>query len=162
MAVEKERKFLITCWPGNAIPNEFLSKQCVGIMHHIKQGYLMLQDGKQLRVRITDYTHATWAYKVGTEVDDERYEFEYEIPLQDAMQMMDTADLKIEKYRTKTQFKGLQIDIDFYQNSLVIAEIEMPFSGFVLRDDYIPDYIGVDVTGDKSYSNIELARKFSK
>ena len=158
MAIEKERKFLISenAFGFKSLPDNFVKEHCGGKSYHIKQAYVMITESKQLRVRITDDKAASWAYKVDTNVLDERYEFEYPLPLEDAHTMMKTTNLKLEKIRIKTKHNGLDVDIDLYPNNLLIAEIEIP-EGYVFTQADIPAYCGPEVTKDKKYSNIDIA-----
>ena len=75
MALEIERKFLVL---DDSYKHEAFSKS------HIQQGYICSERGRTVRIRIRD-THAYVTIK-GPSVDGglARYEFEYEIPMDDA------------------------------------------------------------------------------
>ena len=156
MAIEKERKFLYI--GDHPVGFSLLCKKS----QHIKQGYLMLEDGNELRVRIISersfYQNVvagalsaflTYKQKISKE---ERYEFEYEIPYPDGRMLFELAKYKLTKTRYKTEFKGNTVDIDFYPSGLKVVEIEFD-------DDLteLPDYCGEELTGNKEYSNIALA-----
>jgi CYTH domain-containing protein len=146
MPKEIERKFLIANRP---VPYDG------AIGKHLKQGYVMLSKDKQLRVRIIDDKKAYMCLKYTSNFV--RDEYEYEIPLVDAIEIYDKC-----KYRlTKTRFtmkKKYTIDIDVYLSGLVVIEVE--FKNEKDANDFIPlDWMGTEVTGDKNYSNISIAKK---
>jgi CYTH domain-containing protein len=149
MAKEIERKFLIANRPVpyDGIRGKFL-----------KQGYVMLSKDKQLRVRIIDEKKAFICLKyTSTFIRDE---YEYEIPLLDAIEIYD----KCEYTLTKTRFtmkRKYTIDIDVYDNGLVIIEVE--FKNADDANTFVPlDWMGTEVTGNKKYSNITIAKENKK
>jgi len=111
----------------------------------------MFEENKHLRVRIVDDTKSFICFK--TLLDDvERIEYEYEIPIEDALEMYKTTIYKIEKTRYSTEYKGNKIDIDCFDKSTVVAEIEF-------TDNFeIPPYLGEEITNVKEYSNIWRAK----
>ncbi len=147
MNLEKERKFLVDEVPVhllNSIPIE------------IKQGYLMLdkESGKQLRVRIVNDEYALIAYKFNVDIES-KFEFEYDIPLLDGVKLYDNAICTITKTRYSETHNGLHIDIDVYNNNLIVAEIE--YDEKELDLNIIPAYCKKEITGVKEYSNIYMA-----
>lgn len=141
LMIERERKFLL---------KEIPSRISVG--NTIKQGYLLIDSDKHLRVRIIDNTKAKLTFKI-VHSTIERSEFEYDIPLEDAIQMLNGTNIKLEKTRYTTYFSNNRVDIDIYPNGLQVVEIEFvePFAD-------IPDYCGDEITGISKYSNIEIAK----
>lgn len=137
--IEKERKFLLKYLP------EYDKIQ------HIKQGYLLLEGNKHLRVRIIDDSDALLTYKLICD-DRTKIEYEYNIPISDGLEMYKSTDKIVEKVRYKTTFNGMNVDIDVYGNGISVVEIEY--------DDeltMLPDYCGDEVTGLSEYSNIRMA-----
>lgn len=117
----------------------------------IKQGYLMFQDNKQLRVRIIDDKKAFLTFKTfhNSKV---RTEYEYEIPVLEAIEMFETAICRLHKTRYKKTFQGNNVDIDVYPDGLSVVEIE--YEQELLS---IPDYCGEEITGLSQYSNVSIA-----
>ena len=149
--VEKERKFL----PKDkySLQEELVSMQTPDF---IQQGYLMIQDNQHLRVRVVDNSQGFLCMKIGSGI--ERQEFEYEIPLEDAKEMMDNCLYKLDKTRFTTSHNSNHVDVDFYMDGTVVIEIEFKKE---LGPDDIPEYCGEEITGEEKYSNIFLAKKFS-
>ncbi|WP_219119437.1 hypothetical protein, partial [Klebsiella pneumoniae] len=61
----------------------------VDTTRNIEQGYLILGGNKHLRVRIIDDLSAFIAFKIGAGI--ERNEYEYQVPIEDAREMMSIA-----------------------------------------------------------------------
>lgn len=148
MAKEIERKFLIRdeAWKVQAASSASLL-----------QAYIAIGDNRNVRVRIKDGMSATLTIKLGhnTLVRDE---FEYEIPVSDAEELVGAAiGTVIEKTRHEVPFQGKTFEIDVYHGfyaGLVVAEVEL-----ASEDDPVPqaDWLGQEVTGDQRYSNMMLA-----
>lgn len=154
MPIERERKFLVKYFPN--IAYEYKKE--------ISQGYLMVNSNQQLRVRIVNKEKAYIAYKKDISLG-ERYEFEYEIPIDDAVVLLDQCPYKLHKTRYIFKDKNLLIEIDVYPDSLFVAEIEFPdhlsLENFMSDSNNLPNYIGEDITGFFEYANIFLAKKYS-
>ncbi len=89
-----------------------------------------------------------------------RLEFEYEIPLADANEMLDTLCHKplIEKIRRKVEYGGLLWEIDEFlgENAgLVVAEVELTDENQAVS---LPHWVGEEVTGDRRYYNAMLSQ----
>ena len=138
--IEKEKKFILKYLPTGLIPIK------------IKQGYLMFDKKKQFRVRIIDDKKAYIAYKVKIDKNT-RSEFEYEIPISDAINLYNSTDIKLEKTRYKTTFEGNIVDIDVYPDGMKVVEVE--YENELVS---IPPYCGDEVTGNKSFSNLSIAK----
>ena len=87
-----------------------------------------------------------------------RAEYEYEISVSDANEMLDSLCEKpiIEKNRTKIEYKGLIWEVDefFGENEgLIFAEVELDSED---QDIALPEWIGEEVTGDPKYYNSNL------
>lgn len=148
MGTEIERKFLVrgTAWRIDA----------TGVRYC--QGYLNLSAARTVRVRtFGDRGFLTVKGPVNGLV---RREYEYEIPLQDAREMLEMLCEKplIIKDRYKIGHEGFVWEVDqFYgeNRGLVLAEIELEKPG---QDVPLPDWIAGEVSGDSRYSNASLVR----
>lgn len=151
MAVETERKFLVK---GNGWKKGIIKTI------NIRQGYLSKTRNNTVRIRITDD-------KAYITVKGKRYnlscpEFEYEIPVADAEQMIALSITPvIEKTRYIVNDSRLTWDVDVFKGineGLVMAEIE-----FVSANNpngvinIVPKWIGTEVSYDKRYTNTYLA-----
>lgn len=147
MALEIEHKFLVS---GNAYRT--LAEPVL-----YRQGYLFIDDKKEMRVRIAgEESFITIKSKIN---DTVRQEFEYSIPTEDALHMLNEscADLIIEKYRYRIPFAGKIWEVDEFLNrnaGLVVAEIELEYEGESFEK---PDWIRQEVSGDNRYLNAALA-----
>ncbi|RYY72230.1 MAG: CYTH domain-containing protein [Chitinophagaceae bacterium] len=148
MGLEIERKFLIdkTLW-------EQLPKS-PGKLY--RQGYLTNDPGKTIRVRQT----ATTSYLTikGRNVGAVRPEFEYEIPGEDATELLDKfshSEISKIRYEIKVGNHTWEVDEFLGENTgLIVAEIEL------LSEDEsfeLPAWIGKEVTADNKYYNSQLA-----
>lgn len=146
MAIEKERKFKLK-WLPEGLP-------CV----KIRQGYVMFDGKKHMRVRIMDDYMSRLTIKTIL-TPTERVEYEYDIPLKDAEEMYAATNIKLEKTRYITLFEGNHVDIDVYPNGLGVVEIEYTDYNPIIN---VPSYCGVEVTGQKKYSNIAMAKRNAK
>ena len=146
MATEIERKFLdqSAAWKGLAPAVAFC------------QGYLSTAPGRTVRVRIAgDRAFVTIK---GPAVELARAEFEYEVPVADARQMLDTLCERplIEKTRTRIALGSHTWEVDEFggENAgLVIAEIELRSADERFER---PAWLGAEVTGDPRYNNSAL------
>ena len=148
MSIEKERKFLLKELPEN------FNEMDIFADYEIEQGYLMFGDDKELRVRIIkgrwhNETMITYKSKID---ETSRNEYEYRIPMKDAISLMNSTKIKLKKRRRMVEVDGLEITIDDYPNGLRIAEIE--YTDELVK---IPGWLGEDVTNNKMYSNLEIA-----
>jgi len=148
MGVEIEKKFLMASddWRGLD----------AGQMY--RQGYLNSEKGRTVRVRVAG-AHGYLTIK-GPAVVGVRAEYEYEIPLADAVEMLETLCLRplIEKRRYRIGFKGFVWEVDefFADNAgLIMAEIELPTPDTSFEK---PPWIGQEVTNDPRYTNAALSR----
>lgn len=150
--IEKEKKFLVEELPNfiTALP---------GIL--ISQGYLILSRDAQLRVRtIVDENNKTFGYICYKKIigKEERLEYEYEIPFEDAYNLLEACEQKLTKYRrTIKESSDYHLDIDIYPNinNLIVCEIEYRNK---FKNSYIPEFCTKEITGVKKYSNIFLAK----
>ena len=148
MAQEIERKFLVL---DPSYKHEAFSSS------HIRQGYICSERGRTVRIRIRD-TKAYITIK-GPSVDNglSRYEFEQEIPLNDAEQLMQLCEPGIidkTRWLVKSGLHTFEVDEFFGDNEgLVMAEVELKSIDDI---PVIPHFIGKEVTGDRRYYNSQL------
>ena len=147
MAVEIERKFLVA--------NDQWRKSVTGSVH-IRDGLVAYENGKKVRVRITD-GRATLTLK-GYREGIARGEFEYPIPLSDAEDIIGTmcGGQTLEKRRHSLLFEGMRWEVDVYEGLLagvVLAEVEMKSASQIVA---IPGWIGQEVTGDPKYRKVNM------
>lgn len=146
MAQEIERKFLVD--------QDKLGELNCGIA--IKQGYVPTSDKTAVRVRVMgDQAFLTLK---GENRGAVRTEFEYEIPLDDAEQMLTElcTGPKVDKTRYLiTHDKHLwELDIFSGENQgLVVAEVELNHEDETVT---LPKWVASEVTGDPKYYNSNL------
>ncbi|KQZ01376.1 hypothetical protein ASD45_11340 [Pseudolabrys sp. Root1462] len=147
MGVEIERKFLVA---SEAWRDEVASHS------DIRQGYLAVNGGNTVRVRIKDDAAFLTVKSAGPAI--RRQEFEYPIPLNDAEALLALrCGRLIEKRRHVVPHGALRFEVDVFSGDLaglVIAEIELPdeTTAFVR-----PAWLGEEVTDDPRYANASLA-----
>ena len=126
----------------------------------IRQAYIFEAPGKSLRIRIRIRgNRAILTMKAGKKTL-KREEFEYEIPLADGETLYKKyGEYFIEKTRYTIKEGKLAWEIDEFHGSLeglIMAEVE-------LEDEHqqvnLPEWVEKEVTEDKSYLNINLAKK---
>ena len=149
MGVEIEKKFLLA--------NDGWRGLDAGRLY--RQGYLNSEKGRTVRVRTVE--ERGYLTIKGPPVAGARAEYEYEIPLADALEMLATLCLRplIEKRRHRIAFKGFVWEVDEFfadNDGLVVAEIELAAPDQPFEK---PLWIGEEVTGDPRYTNAALSRK---
>lgn len=148
MAKEIERKFLVRTdgWRAKAVSRALL-----------KQGYVASMDDRSVRIRILDGNSARLTMKIGR-TSMTRDEFEYDIPVADAEELMERAiGIVIEKTRYRVPHEGFVWEVDVFggaHRGLIIAEVEMKSES---DTPPLPAWLGREVTGDFRYSNQALA-----
>ncbi|MBI3133813.1 MAG: CYTH domain-containing protein [Bacteroidetes bacterium] len=148
MGVEIERKYLVNRDKWNIV------EKPKGNL--FRQGYLVTDPTKTIRVRLTD--SAGFLTIKGLSVGATRPEFEYEIPQDEASQLLDTfsvTDLK--KIRYEILFNGKLWEVDEFLGDnlgLIVAEIELKSESEIFE---LPDWIDKEVTGDEKYYNSNLS-----
>lgn len=146
MALEIEHKYLVISDEYRAMSSESV---------RIRQGYLNRRPEGTVRVRIKG-TKAFLTVK-GRTSGDTRLEFEYEVPVREAEQMLQMCDgAEIDKTRYLVRYGDHTWEVDEFhglRQGLVVAEIELDES----RHDYrLPPFVGREVTGDPKYYNSNL------
>jgi CYTH domain-containing protein len=89
-----------------------------------------------------------------------RSEFEYPIPIEDAVELLQTLCQPplIEKTRYRIEHGGLVWEVDEFMGDnagLVVAEVELKSVDQVID---LPDWIGAEVSSDRRYFNSNLAK----
>lgn len=154
MAVEIERKFLVA---GDAW------RAAVTGRMRIRQAYLSRNDRAGVRIRLIDEKAAVLTIKSADKAGGPallRSEFEYAVPLDDALAML---DLRIGLIIDKTRHlvpagNGRTWEVDVFAGAhqgLVLAEIELESPDEAVD---LPPWIGREVTGDPRYGNLALAQ----
>jgi adenylate cyclase len=147
MAIEIEHKFLL----ANDGWRQFVHRSVV-----YRQGYLSSKPVTSIRVRISD-EHA-WLNIKSAIIGTHRHEYEYEIPLKDADEIITNLCRKpiIEKTRHLLLDDGNLWEIDEFagdNHGLIVAEIELPEIGTAFHK---PAWLGAEVTEDLRYYNNNL------
>lgn len=149
MALEVEHKFLLADDAWRAEIDHSI---------HYKQGYLSSSPMSSVRVRISD-SHAWLNIKSAT-LGTHRQEFEYEIPLADANNILDDLCHKplVEKVRHFVYRPPHVWEIDEFMgdnDGLIVAEIELSQIGESFAK---PAWLGEEVTADLRYYNNNLSK----
>ena len=148
--MEIERKFLVKEQLWEAIEKPSPSR--------IVQAYLVNSAEKTVRIRIKG-TKGFLTIKGPTQ-GISRSEFEYEIPLKDADELISTfAEKVIEKFRYEISFKNHLWEVDVFTGKLeglYLAEIELNS-----EDEHfeLPEWVGEEVSIDPNYYNSNLINK---
>ena len=146
MAKEIERKFFV-----------MESWQPQGAGMKIAQGYLSTVPERTVRVRIKD-DKAFLTIK-GKNEGISRVEFEYEIPVQDAEELLQLAEQPVlEKMRYLEKHGDFLWEIDVFggdNEGLVVAEVELPTEEAVFSR---PCWLGEEVSDDVRYYNANLIK----
>ncbi len=148
MGYEIERKFLVN---GDYKSHAFKS-------FLIRQGYLSLSGTSVIRVRIKGEKAFVTIKSALAEGKIKRHEWEYEIPVADAEEMLQLCeDGVIDKRRYLVQAGPHTFEVDeFYgQNEgLLIAELELETEDEPFEK---PEWLGPEVTGNVRYYNSFLS-----
>lgn len=150
MNIEIEHKYLVNkeLWK-NITP--FKSEE-------IRQAYLLSDNKKSIRIRTKGISgYITIKGKSDTIA---RPEYEYEIPLSDANEMIGKfSESIIEKTRHYVMYADKLWEVDVFKGlneGLIIAEIELKSED----EKYdLPAWVGEDVTRNHDYSNSNLSKK---
>ncbi len=148
MVVEIEHKYLVKReqWE-KIVPHKSLE---------IKQAYLLTDPDKTIRVR-TKGEQGFLTIK-GKTVNSSRLEFEYEIPIADANELISKfSSGVIIKIRHLVMENGHTWEVDEFKDlneGLMVAEIELTSE----EEKYaLPSWIGENVTDDLKYANSNLS-----
>lgn len=147
MGVEIERKFLV---------KDDSFKTYASEVSEIRQGYLNREPERVVRIRIRG--NRGYLTVKGRNIGASRLEFEYEIPLKDAEEML---SLCVPPILSKSRYivvgeDGLRWEIDEFhghREGLVLAEVELNSAD---QPVILPSFISEEVTGDPRYFNSNL------
>lgn len=148
MAIEIERKFLV----------KGAFKHLAHNHTQIIQGYICPPaNGRNVRIRIRD-SKGYITIKGGSTDGVSRYEWEKEIPLHEAKELLELCNsgyINKTRYLVKAGKHTFEVD-EFHgkNNGLIVAEIELsspeePFEH--------PEWLGEEVTGNPRYYNMALS-----
>lgn len=147
MSLEIERKFLVNA--------ENLSKIHLTNGEKISQGYLSTDIEKTVRIRIKE-NHAFISVKTKN-IGIVRHEFEYEIPIADAKELLKLCEPKIlSKTRYKIEYENHIWEVDIFEgklSGLILAEVEINFPDEFVK---IPSWAEKEVSDDPKYYNVNL------
>lgn len=148
---EIERKFLVAS-------DSWKMAKCIG-QRELKQAYLLRENDRSVRIRITD-NMAYFTIKLGTGLT--RSEFEYEIPQDEANDIIEEANLPcLHKTRYYIHFADNTWELDVFHGELeglLIAELELTDENQVFER---PDWLGEEVTFDPAYLNSNLIERLT-
>lgn len=150
MPKEIERKFLVR---DTSFRQEAYQKS------HIRQGYICSAHGRTVRVRMRD-EKAYLTIKGPSDASGvSRNEWEYEIPLRDAEEMMSLCEpgrIDKERYLVKGGKHIFEVDEFHGENEgLIVAEVELSAPNEPYER---PAFLGEEVTGDVKYYNSYLTK----
>lgn len=148
MPKEIERKFLLK---NDNWKSQFTSRKI------IKQGYLSTKKERTVRIRVIG--EKGFLTIKGETVGMTRLEFEYEIPVQEANELLQLCEKPlIEKERFIVSIGTLNWEIDIFEGDnegLNLAEVELEDENQKVE---IPDWVGEEVTFEPRYFNSNLVK----
>ena len=149
MALEIERKFLVS---GDFMPE-------VASCTRIVQGYICSQPGRTVRIRIRGEKGYITIKGASDEKGLSRYEFEKEILLADAEQLLKLCEpgaIDKERYLVPKGKHTWEVDVFHGANEgLILAEIELSSEDEPFEK---PTWLGKEVSGDRRYYNSMLTK----
>ena len=148
MGREIERKFLVC--------GEFRDQATSS--SRISQGYIAKSDELTLRVRTRDDKGYLTIKGRSDKEGLSRNEWEWEIPLSEAQELLQYSKGSIEKqrYLVPCGAHTFEVDCFFGQNEgLTLAEVEL---GATDEEFERPAWLGEEVTGDRRYYNSQLLK----
>lgn len=153
MATEIERKFLIA--EEYALQHPY--RQEAGSSVHIAQGYLNLDKARTVRVRLKG--EKGYLTVKGPTNGVSRFEWEKEIPVHEAEQMLQLCTGVIDKTRYLVNMPdGHLFEVDEFHGDnqgLVVAEVEL---GSEQETFLKPQWLGSEVSHDPRYYNSQLVQ----
>lgn len=148
MAKEIERKFLVG---GDFRPH-------VASSTHIEQGYIAGSNYLVVRVRTRDDRGYLTIKGRSDSSGVQREEWEYEIPLAEARELLRHATGTIDKTRHLVPAGSHTFEVDEFHglnSGLIVAEVEL---GSADEEFVHPEWLGREVTGDVRYYNSQLVK----
>lgn len=148
--IEIERKFLVAS-------NDY--KFGAHKKNRIVQGFLNTDPYRTVRVRIREGLGFITIKGKGNENGTTRFEWEREIPMEDAEDLLKLAEpgaIDKVRYEVKVGDHLFEVDEFFGENEgLVVAEIELKHEN---EDFQKPSWLGSEVTGQSKYYNAQLSK----
>ena len=146
MAKEIERKFLI----------DISGVESIGSGSRIKQGYISTTDNTAVRIRVSGA--AAYLTLKGENQGATRPEFEYEIPVEDANEIIKElcSGPVIDKTRYLVEYGSHTWEIDVFHgdnDGLIVAEVELESE---TEEVDLPKWVINEVTGEVKYYNTSL------
>lgn len=147
MGTEIERKFLVKddAWRAGAVERSVL-----------RQGYLAAANGNTVRIRMAG--NKAWLTVKGPAAGSRRAEFEYAVPVDDAVAMLALCGTRVvDKVRSRVAGDGHTWDVDEYEGpnaGLITAEVELDSEA---AEVVLPPWLGPEVTGDRRFDNASLS-----
>ncbi len=149
MPLEIERKFLVKNDRWKAHVQRTFS---------LKQGYLSDAAGATVRFRTKD--QQGFLTIKGKTSGLTRTEFEYAIPYDDALAMLELCGSHpVEKQRHEVVFEGMLWEVDVFSaanDGLILAEIELLSEEQLFA---VPEWLGEEVSHDARYFNSQLSKQ---
>tara|TARA_Y100001968_G_scaffold132009_1_gene120476 strand:+ start:1334 stop:1828 length:495 start_codon:yes stop_codon:yes gene_type:complete len=150
MSLEIERRFIVKGDHWKVLAKEYKT---------IKQGYLIsTKEGWTVRVRIMNKKESLITLKY-PHSEISRHEFEYLIPLNEAIEIMQMTNFQITKKRYLLNLSPGNWIIDYFEGSnfpLVLAEVELSSPQETIEK---PSWCHKEVTGIAEFSNALLAEE---
>ncbi len=150
MAIEIERKYLVL---------DTSYRDMAESKTHIAQGYISQDPERTVRVRIKGNKGYITIKGIPNELGWSRYEFEKEISLEEANELLKLCIPPIiDKVRHNIPYKGITVEVDEFageNEGLIMAEIELESEDQIFEK---PAFIGQEVTGDIRYYNVQLSK----
>lgn len=148
--MEIERKFLVK-------DRSFI--ELAKSSSYIRQAYLSVSKQNTVRVRTRDEKGYITIKSRSANGGLSREEWEYEIPYNEALEMMKLSIANIiEKRRYLVDYDGYTWEVDVFESpitNIIVAEIELPTLDAKFKK---PDWIDREVTGQKEFYNSFLAQ----
>jgi adenylate cyclase len=148
MSQEIERKFLVK---NNDFKKESVQES------KIIQGFLSSVPERTVRIRIKDDRGFVTVKGIGNASGTTRFEWEKEISLKDAINLLKISEPGvIDKIRYHIKFGSHTYEVDEFHGEnegLIIAEVELNSE---FEDFKKPNWLGIEVTGEKKYYNVAL------
>jgi len=149
MGQEIERKFLVR--------GDF--KPFITTYTRIVQGYLSSVPERTVRIRINGNKGFLTIKGIGNDLGTSRYEWEKEIPLQEAEDLLKICEpglIDKTRYLVKHAQHTFEVDEFYGENQgLLLAEVELKSETEAFEK---PDWLGEEVTGDQRYYNVMLMK----
>ena len=151
--LEIERKYLVDHnWMQQLTTEKIVMK------YNLAQGYLNTDPSHTVRVRLNSSTNTAYLTIKGLRTGISCPEFEYQIPYDEADQLLDMCQYVILKTRYVVQVHALTWEVDVFlgnHDGLIIAEIELESKDVIVPT---PSWVGTEVSTDNRYTNLYLAK----